>query len=164
MKDKFIITIIMYILFGLTTEVVFTAIGGNLSGSFGWTRMTMMGHVSLWMSFVYALAFPIINKLNDIIAYYTKPMWIQTIVGGCVIAIVEFISGYILNIIFKLNCWHYYQYDLMGQICLQNFIWFTIAIPFVIFLIDKTEWVLYRQDEKLNYGFLHNYWLLITGK
>lgn len=166
-KTKFMILLPLYAMYGLVTETVATALGGSLVGINGWHELTLMGHVSLWMSLVYFLAFPILNWLNDKQDFYKLPMIIQTLVGGFVIGMVELSSGIVLNLALGLNCWSYANEfaNILGQVCLKNYIWFTLSYPLAIFLIDKTEYyVCEEHDEKLNYRFWDNYIDLITFK
>lgn len=168
-KEKFIVTLIMFAMFGLLSEIVFTAIGGNLSGVRDWHGLTLMGHVSIWMSFVYITAFPTLNKLNDIEWFWHKPMLFQTIIGGFVIGIFEFVWGLILIKLFGLNCWNYIlePFNIMGLVCLRNYIFFTLSYPLAIFIIDNVQWYIYREEEKedvLHYNILENYKKLITFK
>ena len=62
----------------------------------------------------------------------------QMLLGTIIVTIVEFISGYILNIKMGLNIWDYSNlpYNIMGQICLQfSCCWFILSY-FVIKLDD----------------------------
>lgn len=66
------------------------------------------------------------------------PMLMQMILGAIIVTIIEFLVGYILNIILELNIWDYSNlpYNFMGQICLQfSCCWFVLSY-FVIKLDD----------------------------
>ena len=63
---------------------------------------------------------------------------LKMILGTIIVTIVEFITGYILNITLGLNIWDYSNlpYNVMGQICLQfSCCWFILSY-FVIKLDD----------------------------
>lgn len=168
-KEKIIVILIIFAMFGLITEVISTAFGGSLSEIKDWHYWTLMGHVSLWMCFVYIMAFPLLNKLNDIPKFYKLPMIVQTIIGGFIIGLIEFSWGFLLIKILGLNCWNYSNemFNIMGLVCLRNYLWFTLAYPLVIFLVDNTQWYIYREYEKediLHYNILDNYKKMIMFK
>ena len=78
--------------------------------------------------------------LVGLINEYTPKMnlILQMLLGTVIVTIIEFVAGYILNIILGLNIWNYSNlpYNLMGQICLQfSFCWFILSY-FVIKLDD----------------------------
>lgn len=53
-------------------------------------------------------------------------------IGSCVITIIEFISGCIVNLWLKMNVWDYsnIRLNVLGQICLlYSFFWGIISIP-----------------------------------
>ena len=59
---------------------------------------------------------------------------------GCsVITVIEFISGFFLNIVYGLDVWDYHTlpFNLLGQICpLYSFLWFILSFISLMF-IDK---------------------------
>ena len=66
------------------------------------------------------------------------PMLIQMMLGAIIVTLIEFLVGYILNIILGLNIWDYSNLpcNFMGQICLQfSCCWFVLSY-FVIKLDD----------------------------
>lgn len=78
--------------------------------------------------------------LVGLINEYTPKMnlILQMLLGTVIVTFIEFVAGYILNIILELNIWDYSNlpYNLMGQICLQfSFCWFILSY-FVIKLDD----------------------------
>ena len=78
----------------------------------------------------------LIGLIND----YSPSMnlILQMLLGTIIVTIVEFITGYILNITLGLNIWDYSNlpYNVMGQICLQfSCCWFILSY-FVIKLDD----------------------------
>lgn len=164
-KTNFI-KLYMYVTFGFMTEIIFTAIGGHLVGVLDFTYLSLIGKISLWMAPVYVLAFPLLNKFNDSKWACSKPMWLQTLIGGFIIGLIEFSFGFIFNVLLGFNCWDYSHkfMNILGQVCLQNYILFTLAYPMAIWLIDKTEWVIDRTREELNYGITKNYMKLFTLK
>lgn len=78
----------------------------------------------------------LIGLIND----YSPSMnlILQMLLGTIIVTIVEFITGYILNITLGLNIWDYSNlpYNVMGQICLRfSCCWFILSY-FVIKLDD----------------------------
>ncbi|QSX05790.1 hypothetical protein JYG23_14165 [Sedimentibacter sp. zth1] len=70
----------------------------------------------------------------------------QMILGSVIITVLEFITGYIVNIILKLNVWDYSSrlYNLLGQICLRySIVWFFLSIVAIFF------------DDFLRHKFFH---------
>lgn len=56
----------------------------------------------------------------------------KAIISAVIITVIEFISGIIINKIFKLNVWDYsnLKFNLMGQISLvYSIFWFLLCIP-----------------------------------
>lgn len=166
-RGKLLFPLFVYGLFGMFVEVVATALSGNIAGFYIFHKWSMVGYVSIYMLPCHIIGALGINILNDIQNCYEKPMWVQTIYGGLYIAFVEFWYGILVNKILMLNCWDYsisHKYHLYGQICLQNFILFTLAVPLFIWVIDWIDYNVYENQNGCNYGIFYNYIKLITGK
>ena len=60
-----------------------------------------------------------IGLINEILSMDT-PIWLQAIIGSCIVTTGEFISGCILNLWLGLGIWDYSNmpFNLLGQICL----------------------------------------------
>lgn len=57
-------------------------------------------------------------------------MWQQCLIGTLITLVIEFVSGYILNIKLGLDIWDYSSipFNLMGQICLPyGILWFFLC-------------------------------------
>jgi uncharacterized membrane protein len=162
-KGKIFLPFILLAFFGLVIEDVVRALSGNMVGFNGIKYISLMGYTSLWMLPVYFIGSFTLAIINDIPWFYNKKMLIQTILGGLCLIIIEFISGVILNIYFKLNVWSYENdfCNLLGQIKLSTSIVWILAVPFFIFVIDFVDYALYR-EEKLRYGVLENYKELVN--
>ena len=60
------------------------------------------------------------------------PLWAQGLICGTGITAVEFVSGLVLNVWFKMGVWDYSSLwgNLLGQICLPySLMWCLLAIP-----------------------------------
>lgn len=88
-----------------------------------------------WSMFILGgLCFILIGVLNEL---FNLSITSQMLISAVVITSLEFVTGYIVNIIFELNIWDYSNlpYNFMGQICLLFFnLWFLLS--FVAIIID----------------------------
>lgn len=88
------------------------------------------GHSHFTMIIVGGICFVLIGAINEIIPWEMK-LWKQMLIGSCIVTIIEFISGLIINILLGLNVWDYgnLPLNIMGQICLPfSIIWFFISL------------------------------------
>ena len=102
------------------------------------------GHTHISMLFVGGLCAVLIGMINEI----TPKMNIilQMLIGAVIVTIIEFFSGYIINIILGLNVWDYSNllFNYKGQISLIfTVIWFFLSAP-VIYLDDKLRKILFK--------------------
>lgn len=102
------------------------------------------GHTHISMLFVGGLCAVLIGMINEI----TPKMNIilQMFIGAVIVTIIEFFSGYIINIILGLNVWDYsnLMFNYKGQISLIfTVIWFFLSAP-VIYLDDKLRKILFK--------------------
>ena len=75
----------------------------------------------------------------------THNLLIRCIFSTLIITTLEFIVGYIVNIVLKWNVWDYSNmpYNIKGQICLGfSGIWLILGIPMTV-LSDKLRKILY---------------------
>lgn len=102
------------------------------------------GRTHISMLFVGGLCAVLIGMINEI----TPKMNIilQMFIGAVIVTIIEFFSGYIINIILGLNVWDYsnLMFNYKGQISLIfTIIWFFLSAP-VIYLDDKLRKILFK--------------------
>ena len=102
------------------------------------------GRTHISMLFVGGLRAVLIGMINEI----TPKMNIilQMFIGAVIVTIIEFFSGYIINIILGLNVWDYsnLMFNYKGQISLIfTVIWFFLSAP-VIYLDDKLRKILFK--------------------
>ena len=102
------------------------------------------GRTHISMLFVGGLCAVLIGMINEI----TPKMNIilQMFIGAVIVTIIEFFSGYIINIILGLNVWDYsnLMFNYKGQISLIfTVIWFFLSAP-VIYLDDKIRKILFK--------------------
>lgn len=61
-----------------------------------------------------------------------RPLMVKCLAGSTIITFVEFTTGCLVNIAFKMNVWDYSQLpgNILGQICLPfSMLWFFLTIP-----------------------------------
>lgn len=100
------------------------------------------------MFVVGGICFIACGLINEVLNWET-PLVLQGLIGATLITLIEFISGYILNIIFKLNIWDYSHLPLaiMGQICLPfSLIWFFLGLIAII-LDDYIRYKLFNEEK-----------------
>lgn len=88
-----------------------------------------------WSMFCVAFfAFILIGLINEFISWNIS-LWKQMLIGSGIVTVLEFISGYILNIKLGLHIWNYSNvpFNIMGQICLPfSIAWFLISLIAII--------------------------------
>ena len=102
------------------------------------------GRTHISMLFVGGLCAVLIGMINEITPKMN--IFLQMFIGAVIVTIIEFISGYIINIILGLNVWDYsnLMFNYKGQISLLfTIIWFFLSVP-VIYLDDKLRKILFK--------------------
>lgn len=98
------------------------------------------------MFFLGGLCGVIIGLLNE--KNKTISVLKQGIYGALIVTILEFIIGYILNILLGWNIWDYSNvpFNFLGQICLPfTIIWFILSV-FCIYLDDFLREKLFKSE------------------
>lgn len=107
---------------------------------------------SHWTMFLLgAICGILIGKLNERVPW-NVPIWLQMIVGGCIVTALEFVWGYVLNIVLQLNLWDYSNMwgNFMGQICpLFSLAW--CLISGVAIILDDYLKYWFFDEEKPKY-------------
>ena len=105
----------------------------GIIGGFTYVIIEMLyrGHSHWSMFIVSAVALISIGLINEFISWDIK-LWNQMLIGSGIVTVLEFISGYILNIKLGWLIWDYSNvpFNIMGQICLP----FSIAWFFISFI------------------------------
>lgn len=102
---------------------------------------------SHWSMFILGgLCGVIIGLLNE--KNKTISVLKQGIYGALIVTILEFIIGYIVNILLRWNIWDYSNvpFNFLGQICLPfTIIWFILSV-FCIYLDDFLREKLFKSE------------------
>jgi len=112
-------------------------------------KASLIGFSSGWMCIIGGISglslfgiYKLINKRFNI--------FFASILGAVIINIIEFISGVILNLNFKLNIWDYssQQFNYFGQICLsQSMIYLFFICPVSFWFFNFLE-LQYQVNQK----------------
>lgn len=90
---------------------------------------------SHWTMFVLGgICFVCLGLINEIIPW-SMPLWQQVLIGVCIITILEFVVGCIVNLWLSWSVWDYGNMtgNILGQICPQYMIlWAPISLAGII--------------------------------
>lgn len=114
------------------------------------------GYSHMSMFILGGICFLLIGIINEKFTFEI-PLWKQQIIATIIITMLEFIFGFILNVILKLNIWDYSHlpFNIMGQICLYfSILWFLLSLVAII-LDDYLRYWLFN-EEKPHYKFIKN--------
>lgn len=110
---------------------------------------------SHWTMFIVGgLAFWMIGCINEYIEW-SMPLWQQMAIGSLIVTCLEFISGFLINIVLGWQVWDYSNlpFNILGQICLPfSIIWFFIS--FLAIVVDDylRYWIF--KEEKPHYHII----------
>jgi hypothetical protein len=147
MKDKLKRWSLLFLGLGtlyLLVEILWTSITAIFTkGSFA-----LIGHSSLWMIMVGGIMGLVLGSFNQFSWVKLNMFW-QSIIGMVMIFIIEFFSGYLLNIVLKFNIWDYSNlwFNIEGQITfLFTPLWFLIC-PLAFWADDWFRSIFFGDDE-----------------
>lgn len=114
-------------------------------------EMLWRGYTHWTMFIVGGICFVFCGSINEFFDWKT-PLWKQMFICSIGITTVEFISGIIINVVFKLNVWDYSNLPLniLGQVSLiYSFAWFGLSL--IAIVVD--DWLRYWifKEEKPHY-------------
>lgn len=104
-------------------------------------EMLWRGYTHWTMFLVGGICFLFCGSINELFDW-DMPIWKQMLICSAGITVIEFVSGVIINIIFKLNVWDYSNlpFNILGQVCLPfSILWF--GLSFIAILAD--DWLRY---------------------
>ena len=110
---------------------ILIVIGGLIYTSI---EMLYRGYSHWTMFLVGGLAFYMIGCINEYIQW-DMPLYKQMAIGMSIITCLEFVTGFIVNIILKWNVWDYSNvpFNVLGQICLPFCaIWYFLSLVGII--------------------------------
>jgi uncharacterized membrane protein len=129
-----------------------------------WRICSNGGWANIVMAPIGGLCGVLIAIMNENPRFIRKKMVLKAAYGMAVLVVVEFVSGYIMNIKLGMDIWDYSRMPMnfMGQICLPfAALWFLFT-PFIIWFDDFVRRTLWNEGEK--YPWYLNYVKLFTLK
>lgn len=113
-------------------------------------ELLFRGHTHWLMFCVGGFCFLLVGAINNYIDW-EMPFPLQQLIGSILITAVELISGFVLNIMLKLNIWDYSNMPLnfLGQICLPFSIgWFFLSAVAIVLDDYLRYWLFHEQKPK----------------
>lgn len=115
--------------------------------------ITRDGHTHWVMGIVGGICFVFIGLINEINSRETS-FWLQCLMGGLIVTIVELVSGIVINRVLRWNVWDYsdHMFQCLGQTCLEFSLLWCLVSAFAILLDDYIRFWFFGQ-EKPRYRF-----------
>lgn len=127
---KIIILSLLFACIGITTEVIFTSLSAVVNTLLNDTAIdwALGGKTYLWMFFIYA-CIPLIMRVFEPLVHKYNTL-IRALIGVAIIYVVEFSTGFLLEIITGACPWKYTEgMHIMGLIRLDYFpAWFVFSL------------------------------------
>ena len=130
-------------------EIILFLIGG---GVYALLEIFWRGYTHWTMFLLGGVCFVIMGLLNEYKIQWHWCLLRQSIVSACVITVLEFIVGYIVNIRLGWQVWDYSDlpFNLYGQICLYYFLlWILLSMAGIVF-DDWIRYLIYVNVKKLS--------------
>ena len=120
-------------------EGILFLIGGRL---YTWIEIIWRGWTHWTMFYMGGGCFVIMGLINEHMLPWSMPLLWQAVLSACIITVLEFIVGCIVNLWLGWQVWDYSDlpFNLLGQICLYYFLlWIPISAAGII--LD--DWIRY---------------------
>ncbi len=112
-----------YIALGITGGLLYVLIETAWRGYSHWTMFALGG-----------LCFLALGLINEVLSW-EMPLWQQMLLGACIVTVLEFLTGCIVNLWMGWDVWDYtgMSGNILGQICPQYFIlWLPVSLAGII--------------------------------
>ena len=112
-----------YIALGITGGLLYILIETVWRGYSHWTMFALGG-----------LCFLALGLINEVLSW-EMPLWQQMLLGACIVTVLEFLTGCIVNLWLGWDVWDYtgMSGNILGQICPQYFIlWLPVSLAGII--------------------------------
>lgn len=106
------------------------------------------GHSTWQMILVGGICFLFCGSVNEFLNW-DMLIWKQMLICSIGITAIEFLVGYILNIVLQLGIWDYsgMPLNLLGQICLPfSLAWYILSLPAII-LDDYMRYWIFKEEK-----------------
>lgn len=133
-------------------NAVLFAIGGTI---YYMIELIWRGYSSLPMVLVGGLCFLFCGSINEFLGW-DMLIWKQMFICAVGITAIEFLSGYILNIVLGLGIWDYSNmpFNIIGQICLPFTVaWYILSLLAIVLDDHLRYWIF--GEEKPRYKWRH---------
>lgn len=126
-------------------NAVLFAIGGTI---YYMIELAWRGYSSLPMVLVGGLCFLFCGSINEFLGW-DMLIWKQMFICAVGITAIEFLSGYILNIVLGLGIWDYSNmpFNIIGQICLPFTVAWYILSLLAIVLDDHLRYWIFGEEK-----------------
>lgn len=112
-----------YIALGITGGLLYILIETAWRGYSHWTMFVLGG-----------ICFLALGLINEVLSW-EMPLWQQMLLGACIVTVLEFLTGCIVNLWLGWDVWDYsgMSGNILGQICPQYFIlWLPVSLAGII--------------------------------
>ena len=119
-----------YIALGITGGLLYILIETAWRGYSHWTMFVLGG-----------ICFLALGLINEVLSW-EMPLWQQMLLGACIVTVLEFLTGCIVNLWLGWDVWDYSSLpgNILGQFCPQYFIlWLPVSLAG--FVLD--DWLRY---------------------
>lgn len=112
-----------YLVLSCTGGLLYVALELLWRGGSHWTMFVLGG-----------ICFVCLGLINEVLSWDT-PLWLQVLVGACIITALEFATGCIVNLWLGWEVWDYSGLpgNVLGQICPQYFgLWLPVSLSGIV--------------------------------
>lgn len=120
-------------------EAFLFLVGGRL---YTWIELLWRGRTHWTMFILGGACFVVLGLLNEYKLPWHWCLLRQSVVGACVITVLEFITGCIVNLWLGWEVWDYSElpFNILGQVCLYFFLlWILLSMAAIV----MDDWVRY---------------------
>ncbi len=110
-------------------------------------EMAWRGHSHWTMFLLGGICFLALGLINEVIPW-EMPLWIQVLIGACMVTALEFLTGCVVNLWLGLDVWDYSNLpgNILGQICPQYFLlWLPVSLAGIV-LDDWLRYILWGEE------------------
>ena len=104
---------------------------------------------SHWTMFLLGgLCFVLLGLINEVLPWST-PLFVQMCIGACIVTVLEFITGCVVNLWLHWNVWDYSNLpgNILGQVCPQFFLlWMPVSVGGIV-LDDYLRYWFYGEEK-----------------
>ncbi len=110
-------------------------------------EMAWRGHSHWTMFLLGGTCFLALGLINEVIPW-EMPLWIQVLIGACMVTALEFVTGCVVNLWLGWGIWDYSGLpgNILGQICPQySLLWVPVSLVGIV-LDDWLRYILWGEE------------------